>query len=84
MIPSAAKYTKEFNHSTRIPLVTSRPTEFGTIKVTSLKRTADSIVVEANTAPSSLAPLPASPCPYPYGSVLEVTLPFVNTVTLSI
>jgi len=54
------------------------------MKVTSLKRTADSIVFVANTAPSSLAPLPASPCPYPYGSVLEVTLPFVSTVTLSI
>ena len=51
----------EFNHSTRTPLVNKRPTEFGTINVTSLKRIAASKPADANSAPSNFAPLPASP-----------------------
>ena len=51
----------EFNHSTRTPLVNKRPTELGTINVTSLKRMAASKPDAANSAPSNFAPLPASP-----------------------
>ena len=51
----------EFNHSTRTPLVSKRPTELGTINVTSLKRMAASIPDAANSAPSNFAPLPALP-----------------------
>ena len=38
---------------------------------------------DAIFAPSNLAPRPASPCAYPYGSEPDVTLPFVVTVILS-
>ena len=65
LIPSLAKYTKEFCHSQRTPLVNSIPIEFGTINVHSLNNTDVSNVFALAIAPSNLAPRPASPASNP-------------------
>ena len=65
LIPSLAKYIKEFCHSQRTPLVKSIPTELGTMNVASLNNTDVSSVFALAIAPSSLAPRPASPASNP-------------------
>ena len=52
------------------------------MNVASLNNTDVSSVFALAIAPSSLAPRPASPASYPYGSLADVVDPLFKTVTL--
>ena len=80
-IPLSAKYVKQFSHSTLAPLVTFSPLAFGVINVTLWNNIDASRESTCATLPSKYAPRPASPAANPLGSVLEVVVPFVITLT---
>ena len=79
--PLLAKYVNELSHSTLTPLVIVIASTPGVINVTLWNNILASSLALVTLAPSTNAPLPASPCANPLGSLALTTLPFVTTVT---
>ena len=78
--PRLAKYVNEFNHSILAPFVAVRPSTPGQINVQLWNNIAASLEFAVAYAPSTYAPLPASPALNPLGSSAVVVLPFVMVV----